>query len=114
MDGALRPAKFTLEADASTAGLRELFEKIRAYRLQTGARNAIVHLSGRPALSREQLLAAVALLAEGCREGFKLAWVTTYRVLFEELVHTEYPSTRTSVSARAFFDEQNAYTWLAR
>ena len=114
MESANRTARFDLESDASQAQLRDLFHRIGDYCRRTAARSVIVCVAGYVAASREQLFSAVASLADaGCSEGFRLAWVTGHREMFDALVQTEYPTARSGIMARAFFDERSAQSWLS-
>ena len=113
MEPRQRPAKFAVEPSASADDLLHLFERIAAHCRRTDARGVLVSVMDHPELSSRHLLAAVAsLAAAGCSEGFKLAWISSDRQMFERLVHTEYPTTRTGITARTFFDEQEAFRWL--
>jgi len=114
MDIQNRTARFDIESGASPANLRELFHRIGDYCRRTAAHAVIVCVAGSVAVSNEQLLSAVASLADsGCREGFKLAWVTAHREMFDALVQTEYPTIRSGITARAFLDESSALRWLS-
>ena len=109
----MAPAKFTLEAEAAPVDLQELFQRISAHCRRMAVRAALVHVDGRPQLSGEQLLSAVRSLEEAFAEGFKIGWVCDDRTMYERLVETEYPLTRSGIQSRVFFEESNANRWLA-
>lgn len=114
MDPQNRTARFDIEPGASRANLRDVFHRIGDYCRRTAGHAVIVRVAGYVAVSSEQLLSAVAsLAASGCPDGFKLAWVTAHRGMFDALVQTEYPTTRSDITARAFLDESSAHRWLS-
>jgi hypothetical protein len=106
--------RFTVEPNASDADLRRLFEHIGEYCKRTSARGVAVRVLDHPALSGGQLLAGVESLAHaGCSEGFKVAWISANREMFDQLVHTEYAITHTGIRSRTFVDETGADRWLS-
>jgi hypothetical protein len=68
---------------------------------------------GQISLGTAELLDAIAALASGCPEGFKLAWIAVQPEIFEALARAEYPIVRSGIAARVFFDEHSAVRWLS-
>src|SRR5947209_723863 len=92
--------------------LGTLFQQIGRKCKETGSARALVLLQGPSSLDNLELASSLASLRDaGCREGFRLAWVTRDRPTFELLVGTEYPPERTGITSRVFFEERNAYEW---
>ena len=113
MDPQNRTARFDIESGASPANLYEVSHHIGDYCRRTAAHAVIVCVAGYVAVSSEQLSAVASLANFGCRDGFKLAWVTAHREMFDALVQTEYPTARSGITARAFLDESSANRWLS-
>src|SRR5205814_10352613 len=91
--------EFTLEPTASSADVRQLFHRIGDYCREQTATRVIVRVLDNPGISREQFVAGVVALADaGCRDGFKVAWISSEREMF----------TRTGIGPRVFYDRMNA------